>query len=364
MNYDNNNEERKEEQREPQRYTYDPDAIYKKKEPGKPGRGPQGWKKGLIIFLIVVVVVVLAGVGCNAGASHLIRESLGVTSSDDYNFSGDYIGVLEVHGTMSSDSDSSSTYNQSWLLARIDQMKDDPLNQGMILSVDTPGGAVYAIDELYLKIKEYEEETGRPVYTYMESMAASGGYYISAGTDRIYANRNCWTGSIGVTIGTIYDISGFLEKMGVTTVTINSGANKGMGSATEPLTKEQKDIYQSLVDEAYEQFIGVVMEGRDMSEAKAKKLGDGRVYTAKQAKENGLIDEIGTLDDVVSDMKKDFELGDCDVQTISYQPTTSLLSILSGLAKDDDARSQYDQLMKLMEENGTFTITYMSEVRK
>lgn len=363
MNYDNN-DERKEERKEPQVYTYDPEAIYRKKEPGRPNRGPQGWKKGLIIFLIIVLVVILAGVGCNVGASHLLRESLGGTSSENYSFSSDYIGVLKVHGTMSSDNDSRSAYNQSWLIARIDQMKNDPLNQGMILSVDTPGGAVYAIDELYLKIKEYEEVTGRPVYTYMESMAASGGYYISAGTDRIYANRNCWTGSIGVTIGTIYDISGFLEKMGVKTVTINSGANKGMGSTTEPLTQEQKDIYQSLVDEAYEQFIGVVMEGRGMSEAKAKKLGDGRVYTAKQAKKNGLIDEIGTLNDVVSDMKRNFELEGCDVQTISYEPSTSLLSLLSGLAKDDDARSQYDQLMELMEENGTFTITYMSQVRK
>lgn len=363
MNYDNN-DERKEEKKEPQVYTYDPETIYRKKETGRPKRGPQGWKKGLIIFLIVAIVVVLAGVGCNMGASRLLRESLGTASAEDYDFSSDYIGVLEIHGAMSSDSDSSSTYNQSWLITRIDQMKNDPLNQGMILSVDTPGGEVYAIDELYLKIKEYEDVTGRPVYTYMESMAASGGYYISAATDRIYANRNCWTGSIGVTIGTIYDISGFLEKMGVKTVTINSGVNKGMGSSTEPLTQEQKEIYQSLVDEAYDQFIGVVMEGRDMSEKKARKLGDGRIYTAKQAEKNGLIDEIGTLDDVIRDMEKNFELEDCDVQNIRYTPSNSLFSFLSGLTKSDDAKSQYDQLMKLMEENETFTITYMSQVRK
>lgn len=362
MDYDNN-EERREEKKEPQVYTYDPEEIYGRKGPKKGGRGPGGWKKGLIIFLIIAVVVVLAGVGCNAGASRFVRETLGGTSSEDYDFSSEYIGVLEVHGTMSSESDSSSSYNQAWLLARVEQMKNDPLNQGLILSINTPGGEVYAVDELYLKVKEYEQETGRPVYAYMESMAASGGYYLSAGTERIYANRNCWTGSIGVTIGSVYDISGFLEKMGVKTVTITSGANKSMGSMTEPLTKEQRDIYQSLVDEAYEQFIGIVAEGRGMSAEKAKKLGDGRVYTAKQAKKNGLIDEIGTLEDAVDDMKRAYELR-CGTQTISYQPSTSIWSLLSGAAKDNDVKSQYDQLMDLMEKNGTFTVTYLSEVRK
>ena len=151
--------------------------------------------------------------------------------------------------------------------------------------------------------------------------------------------------------------------MGVKTVTITSGANKSMGSVTEPLTKEQKAIYQSLVDEAYEQFIGIVAEGRKMPVAKAKKLGDGRVYTAKQAKKNGLIDEIGTLEDAVRHMKDAYELT-CGAETIRYQPSTSLWSLLSGVTKDDSVKSQYDQLMDLMEKNGTFSVTEMSEGRK
>ncbi|MGN0658336.1 MAG: signal peptide peptidase SppA [Emergencia sp.] len=342
--------------------TYDPDSLYRKRE--KKSGSLTGWKKGLVIFLIIAVVVVGAGVGCTRGISSL-KEGLYGTAEEDYEYSSRYIGILQVHGTMSSDSGSSDTYNQNWLIERIDQMMRDPLNEGMILSVDTPGGEVYAIDELYLKIMEYMD-TGRPVYTYMESMAASGGYYISAGTDKIYANRNCWTGSIGVTIGTLYDISGFLEKMGIKTVTIDSGDNKSMGSSVQPLTQEQKEIFQSLVDEAYEQFIGVVAEGRGMSSEKAKKLGDGRVYTAKQAKENGLIDEIGTLEGAVNDMKKSYELEDCDVHTMSYTPKNDLFSFLSGLAGsgDSEAKTEYEQLMELMEENGTFTITYLSQVRK
>lgn len=355
-NHSNHQEPRKEERKV---NTYDPNDLFKKPT----NRGFSGWKKGLLIFLIVVVAVVGLSVGCNMGVRELFTA---YEDEESYEYSDDYIGVLEVKGTMSEDSDSSSTYNQQWLLKRIEQMKSDPQNRGMILSVDTPGGSVYAIDELYLKIKEYEEETGRPVYAYMGSMAASGGYYISAGTDKIYANRNCWTGSIGVTIGTIYDLSELLEKMGVKTVTITSGDNKAMGSSVEPLTKEQKEIYQSLVDEAYEQFIAVVAEGRDMKVSKAKKLGDGRVYTAKQAKANGLVDEIGTLEDAAADMMRTYELEDCELQHMRYKPSISVLDLFMETLSDDgsEAESEYDQLKELIEDNSTFTVTYMSQIKK
>ena len=113
-----------------------------------------------------------------------------------------------------------------------------------------------------MKLKEYKEKTKRPVYAYMGSMAASGGYYISAPADMIFANRNCWTGSIGVTIGTLYDLSGFLERHGIKAVTIASGRNKSMGSIVDPLTDEQRRIFQSLVDEAYDQFVNIVAEER------------------------------------------------------------------------------------------------------
>ncbi len=357
MSEDNRPNNQESEKKERNINTYDPDMLFNRQSKN----GFSGWKKGLLIFLIVAVVVVGLGVSCNMG----LRGLFATSESEDYVYTSEYIGVLQVHGTMSEDS-TSGTYNQQWLLERIDQMMEDPQNKGMILSVDTPGGSVYAIDELYLKIREYQEQTGRPVYTYMESMAASGGYYISAGTEKIYANRNCWTGSIGVTIGTIYDLSGFLEKIGVKTVTITSGANKAMGSSVEPMTKEQKEIYQSLVDEAYEQFIRVVAEGREMKVSKAKELGDGRVYTAKQAKANGLIDEIGTLEDTAADMMQTYELESCQLQTMSYEPDTSILDLfmeaVSG--KESEAQTEYGQLLELMEKNSTFTITYMSQVRK
>ena len=124
-------------------------------------------------------------------------------------------------------------------------MIDDGENKGMILYLDTPGGSVLASDELYFKIKEYQKKTKRPVYASMQSMAASGGYYISAPCDKIIANRNCWTGSIGVTLGTMYDVSELLDKIGVKTNTITSGENKAMGSSVEKMSREQREIFQS-----------------------------------------------------------------------------------------------------------------------
>ena len=334
--------------------TYDPADLQKKQNKVKTKKTTN---YGLIIFLAVMVL--LLGV-CILGNTNLQNASKNVVSKSTV----PYIGVLEVHGTMADDG-SDSAYNQSWLLEQIDDMMYDSNNKGLMISIDTPGGSVYTVDELYLKVKEYQKETLRPVYAYMESMAASGGYYIAAPADKIYANRNCWTGSIGVTVGTIYDISGFLEDLGVTTVTITAGENKAMGSAVEKLTKEQEKIYQSLVDESYDQFVGVVAEGRTMSRKRVEKLADGRIYTAKQAKVNGLIDVIATREEALDAMRNDNGLQNCEAKVLAYEPEFSISSWLYGLADQvgQNAKSDYNQMMELIAENNKFTISYMAEIK-
>ncbi len=294
----------------------------------------------------------------------------GTGQDDDINYSLPYIGVLPVEGTIQSDSGSAlyeGTYHHEWTLKKIEQLKEDSNNRGLVIAVNTPGGGVYESDELYLAIKDYKETTGRPVYSYMESQATSGGYYISAPCDKIMANRNCWTGSIGVTIGTIYDFTGLMEKYGVKSVTITAGDNKAMGSSTEKLTREQKEILQSLVDEAYEQFVGIVAEGRGMKVEDVKELADGRLYTAKQAKENGLIDEVCTYDEAVDDMKTRFELGSCAVHEIKYKNSDPLLYRLlmqtAEIGKDKSV-TELDGLKSLMDQNGKFKVTYLSEIQK
>ena len=270
---------------------------------------------------------------------------------------GPYIATLYVEGSiMSGQSDTFGLpvgYQHNWTLDKIDEMIGDQNNQGLILFVDSPGGGVYDSDELYLKLKEYKEKTGRPVYSVMGSMAASGGYYISAAADKIFANRNTWTGSIGVTIGTLYDISGLLDRYGIKTETITAGRNKAMGSSVEPMTDEQKAIFQSLVDDAYEQFVGIVSEGRNLSLQDVKNLADGRIYTAKQAQDLGLVDEIGTFQEAVSDMRDAYDLKG-DVIDVVYQDNSFWRSVLGGVKVPDLKNGDVSALLEVIEKDQHF----------
>ncbi|MBR0279998.1 MAG: signal peptide peptidase SppA [Oscillibacter sp.] len=184
-----------------------------------------------------------------------------------------------------------NAYDHTLYMNLVDALIDDPDNRGILLYVNSPGGTVYESDELYLKLMEYRDATQRPIYAYFTSEACSGGYYISMAANEIYANRNAWTGSIGV-IMSLLNYQGLSEKIGVTSVDITAGRNKAMGSAWETLTDEQRDILQSLVDESYEQFVGIVAAGRNLDPGRVRDLADGRIYSAQQALERGLIDYI------------------------------------------------------------------------
>jgi len=321
------------------------------------------WAKALIIIGLVILFIVLLGVGCSKFVSNL-----GFTPGNEVStgFGYDYIGTVYIEDTI--DEYSTGLYNHQYILNAIDAMINDDDNKGMILYVNTPGGSVYASDELYLKIKEYQEVTGRPVYSSMQSQATSGGYYISAPCDKIIANRNCWTGSIGVTMGNFVDLSEFLDNMGIKTETITSGNNKAMGGITKPMTDEQRAIFKSLIDESYEQFVSIVAEGRNMSVERVKELADGRIYSAKQAVDNGLIDQIGTYQEAVWDMMDTYGLEDCNVEDF-YPDVQSDLSSLLGLMQKssgltDGNISDADSIKQLIELNGTFRVSYICDVVK
>ncbi len=230
--------------------------------------------------------------------------------------------------------------------------------------MDSPGGGVYESDELYFKIKEYQDTTNRPVVSYMASMAASGGYYISAPADKIYANRNCWTGSIGVTIGTVYDISGLLDNYGIKTVTITSGRNKAMGSMVDPLTDEQRAIFQSLVDESYEQFVGIVAEGRNMDLAKVKTIADGRIYSAQQAYTLGLVDSVCSYDDAIADLQKTYQLEGCEIYDMYYTDDSFFGTLLSKAPLPELPQSDTEAVLSMVKDDVEFPVSYLCEALK
>ena len=319
-------------------------------------------KKPVLILACILAGLILLGI-----LSVLMRGDSGrygtgeMSGAADVN--GDHIGVLYVEGTIGEDS---GTYSQAYAMDAVQGMMENSDNRGLMLFVNTPGGGVYESDELYLKIREYQETTGRPVYAYFASQATSGGYYISASADKIVANRNCWTGSIGVTIGTLYDISGLLERYGIQTETITSGANKAMGDITAPMTEEQKAIFQSLVDEAYVQFVSIVADGRGLSEEYVRSISDGRIYTAQQAKQIDLVDDVvDTYEDAVEDMIYEYDLEDCDIREFRYVPETSLFSGLiqsvDRLSEALSGSSDISALESLMEDSGQVELQYMCQ---
>ena len=175
---------------------------------------------------------------------------------------------------------------------------------------------------------DYNETTGRPVYAAIESYAASGGYYEACAADKIYANRNAITGSIGVIMGEFVDLSGLLDRLGVNVSYITSGANKSMGNSYQPLTEEQKAIYQSICNEYYDRFVKIVVEGRNLDEGTVRKLADGRIYSASQALQHGLIDGLESFDDTVSRMTADLGYDSIDVQYFQYTASYGLLDYI------------------------------------
>lgn len=291
----------------------------------------KNWKNGLTIFIIIVIIAIIASA---VAAISSLKETIheipptyrkektapyeGVFAQIPFRhrrqkkITDDYIAMIHIEGVIQERGD---TYNQEWLLNTLEDLQEDTYNKAIILFLDTPGGTVYESDEAYLALMEYKK-SGKPIYAYMAHIAASGGYYIACSADKIFANRNTVTGSIGVINGTSFDATELFKKIGLKPSTFSAGRNKNMRGIDTPITEEQRKIIQSELDEAYDQFTSIVAESRKMKIEKVRQLADGRTYTARQAKSNGLIDEIGTLDDTI-DALNEFLENDCD--TIDYE---------------------------------------------
>jgi len=172
----------------------------------------------------------------------------------------------------------------------------DAAVKAIVLRVESPGGSVVASREIYDEIVATRK--GKPVVASFGEVAASGGYYISAPADKIYAHPATITGSIGV-ISVLPNLAGLTEKIGVQLIVIKSGPHKDESYGYRDLTPEEREIWQKMIDEAYNDFVDIVAQGRHLDNARVRQLADGRIYTGKQAKEVGLADELGNLDAAV-----------------------------------------------------------------
>ncbi len=280
----------------------------------------------------------------------------------------DFVGVLNIVGTIQANSSNSISltgsddgqYNHNLYMKYVDELEKSKNNKAILLYVNSPGGTVYESDELYLKLMEYKEKTKRPVYAYFGSQACSGAYYISMAADKIYTNRNTWTGSIGVIVS-LTNYKKLYDKLGIKEIDIASGKNKSMGSGGLDLTDEQYDILQSLVDEAYDQFAGIVSEGRGIDIATVKKIADGRIYSAKQAKEKKLVDEIGTEDELKALIQKENKLSDDVVYDTAKSSGSDFLSNLMGSVQKIMPKSDSELAVDIIENKGKGVLMYYAD---
>lgn len=298
---------------------------------------------GMVIAALLFIAIGVSSVLSNAAATQIREEELVglMTGGYGYTFNppmGDYIGIVDVVGTIEEQTstglfDTPQSYLHQSTLDYIDNLMMDYNNKGILLYVDSPGGTVYESEELYLKLQEYKEYTGNPIWVYMAHYAASGGYMVSMSADKIYANPNTTTGSIGV-IMSGYDMSGLYEKLGIRYFSITSGEYKDSSRMTE----EQMALYQAQVDECYERFVEIVSEGRGMSEEDIKVLADGRTYTAKQALSNGLIDEISLYEDMTSEMCSELGVYEFYSMEITENVVASFLAKVESMMPKSDSQ--------------------------
>ncbi len=192
----------------------------------------------------------------------------------------------------------------SFMVEKLNAAANDNRVKAVVLRINSPGGSVTASDILYAEVKAFKKRTGKPVVAYFQDVAASGAYYLACAADEIVAERTNVTGSIGVVMQMV-DFSIAMSKLGIGADAITSGALKDAGSPLRKMRPEEREVFQKIVDGLYQQFIDVVAEGRTgLTREQIAGLADGRVYTATQALQAGLIDRIATLEEAVQIAKQ------------------------------------------------------------
>ena len=240
-----------------------------------PGR--RRWKG---VFVLVSILGLIFVISFFAGRWGLFEGS-GISLSNDK------IAVISIQGVLTSSTDT---------IRQFKQYEENEDVKALVLRIDSPGGTVVAAQEIYAEILKLREN--KVVLASMGNVAASGGYYIASATEEIVANPGTLTGSIGV-ISEYPNIEQLMKKVGLRSEVMKSGRFKDLGNPTREMTEEERQLLQDLIDNIHRQFIRDVALGRGRTVEEIEPLADGRVFTGEQAKENGLVDRLGNLQDAL-----------------------------------------------------------------
>lgn len=266
-------------------------------------------RKTKIILLVIFILIAIVALG-----------PIAIDIGDG--IFGEKIGVVEINGVIAESKDA---------MEDIVKFKEDEGIKGVIIRINSPGGAVGPSQEIYSEVKKLRGK--KKVYISMGSVCASGGYYIAIAGEKIYAVPATITGSIGVIMEHMI-IEDLFKKIGLQSNTIKSGAFKDAGSPFRKMKDEEKAYFQGILDSIHEQFIKTVADERKIPIDTAKKLADGRVFTGTQAKDLKLIDQIGTFYDTVDDLKKALDIKGKPVLVYGKKPFSLLKWLISSMSRE------------------------------
>jgi protease-4 len=281
-----------------------------------------------LAFVVGFLLPVVSCIGTSALALGALSRSAGEMGGPPMP-AGDAVAVIDLNGMIIGRASQQAVSPQQVITPdRVADLLEQAENlsnvKAVVLRVDSPGGSVVASDEIYHMLLDFE----KPVVIWMGDTAASGGYYISCGGDYVFAHPDTLTGSIGV-ISQFINAEELLDEVGVDVMVITSGTHKDMGSLFRDMTEEEREIWNTILDQIYADFVEVVAESRELSMEQVRELADGRIYTGQQALENDLVDEVGLSSDAVD---KAAELAGIvgEPQVIELSTTPSFLDMFYG----------------------------------
>lgn len=297
------------------------------------------------LFLSVLANLVLFGITFSGGrgdkitmASHKARYEEHFVDGDED--ARDKIAVIYLTGVISSTEDGATS--EEGLVGdikdQLDQAIDDKHVKAIILRINSPGGEVVASDAIYQAVVEARQK--KPIVASIDTVGASGAYYIAVGADYIIANELSITGSIGVILES-FTVGALADKVGIKFYTFKSGKYKDILNPTREPTEDEKALVQGLIMEVYEKFVGIVAKERDMKVDDLKNgLADGRILSGKQALDSGFVDGLGYFEDAID---KAMELGKVKkARVVRYVPPFSLRNLFRYMGKNDRTKIQIE----------------------
>lgn len=316
--------------------------------PQTPPQRPQkkhGWIVAIVIAAVVFVLLAFGMWSCTSVMTSAVSFDSQSSSDVDY-LTSDAVAVITIDGTIQYDGTTSSPEG---LKVQLDRAAENARIRAVVLRVDSGGGTATAGEEMTTYIREFCEQTGKPVVVSSASINASAAYEISSQADCIFVAKTTAIGSIG-TVMQITDASELLNNLGISVDNISSSNGKDSSYGTRSLSKKERAYYQDMVDKINKVFVQNVAEGRGMSEKEVQKLATGMTFTGLDAIENGLADEIGTKEDAVA---KAAELaGVSTYVVVDLEPASSGWAELLDMSLSQD-NSSLDALVKAIKEQGS-----------